>query len=192
MILQILLKLLTHHHWIFYWKLLDCSILSYTYFIVTQMLSVSLFLFFPISIYAWTCIYICMYNYAHAKTTIYSHLQWPNFWAQLVYIFLSITLHSGIFVCLNELSPAFAWICSLRFHEVSSWWIHKPELQLSCGFCCVKKRNPSFSYWWMAEINSPMPARHPRMTELLLNLHKSLIIWSGLRETNRFFTGGAD
>lgn len=92
------------------------------------------------------------------------------------------------FVCLNELHPVPAWVCSLRFHEVSSWWIHKSELQLSPCFFHIKKHSTSFSYWWMVEINRPVPAHHLGVTELPPRLRESFLMRSDLSETNGWFT----
>lgn len=205
------LRLLTSH----YGKLhciilmLDHSSLSYAYMIHALSLSVSVSLLsFTVYMYVYICLYVhthtrthtciheytctcvcvCEYGYTYTKGYYLLYQQWLHFPGSRGLYFLGLNVAFMHFVCLNEFSPAFAWICSLRFHEVSSWWIHKPELQLSHCVCCVKKRGPSFSYWWMVEKNSPMPAHHAGMAELLLNLHRSFIMWSDLCETNGLFT----
>lgn len=99
--------------------------------------------------------------------------------------------------CLPEwVTPSPCLNLLLRFHEVSSWWIHKSELQLSpCFFSffflCVfhiKKHSTSFSYWWMVEINRRVPARHLGVTGLPPRLQESFLRRSDLSETNGWFT----
>lgn len=107
---------------------------------------------------------------------------------EVLWVFFRLYVALMHFVCLNELHPVPAWVCSLRFHEVSSWWIHKSELQLSPCFFHIKKHSTSFSYWWMVEINRPVPAHHLGVTELPPRLRESFLMRSDLSETNGWFT----
>ena len=148
------------------------------------------FIYIHIYIYIYMCIYICIYVYIY----IYIH-------ERILLILPAVTKFSGpIGLYFIGLNVALMHLC------LPEWVIHSLGLNLFIKiswsqllinsqartatfslFLPCEKAQPQLFIRWMVEINSSMPTRHLGMTELLLNLYKSFIMWSDLSETNGLF-----
>lgn len=149
-----------------------------------------------LSLYTYKCMYICVYKfiYIHIYKYIYIH-------KRILLILPAVTKFSGpIGLYFLGLNVALMHLC------LPEWVIHSLGLNLFIKiswsqllinsqartatfslFLPCEKAQPQLFIRWMVEINSSMPTRHLGMTELLLNLYKSFIMWSDLSETNGLF-----